>query len=64
MSDIVTLHVPETAQTKNLINKNTIKHFKKGSILLNYARGEVVDLEALRKALDDRSEERRVGKEC
>ena len=53
MSDIVTLHVPETAQTKNLINKNTIKHFKKGSILLNYARGEVVDLEALRKALDD-----------
>ena len=53
MSDIVTLHVPETAQTKNLINKSTIKHFKKGSILLNYARGEVVDLEALRKALDD-----------
>lgn len=53
MSDIVTLHVPETAQTKNLINKNTIRHFKKGSILLNYARGEVVDLEALRKALDD-----------
>ena len=53
MSDIVTLHVPETAQTKNLINKSTIKHFKKGSILLNYARGEVVDLEALRNALDD-----------
>ena len=53
MSDIVTLHVPETAQTKNLINKSTIKHFKKGSILLNYARGEVVDLDALRKALDD-----------
>lgn len=53
MSDIVTLHVPETAQTKNLINKSTIKHFKKGSILLNYARGEVVDLDALRKALDE-----------
>jgi D-3-phosphoglycerate dehydrogenase / 2-oxoglutarate reductase len=52
-SDIVTLHVPETAQTKNLINKTTIKHFKKGSILLNYARGEVVDLDALRKALTD-----------
>lgn len=52
-SDIITLHVPETAQTKNLINKSIIKHFKKGSILLNYARGEVVDLEALRKALDD-----------
>ncbi len=52
-SDVVTLHVPETAQTKNLINKNTIKFFKKGSILLNYARGEVVDLEVLRKALID-----------
>jgi D-3-phosphoglycerate dehydrogenase len=53
LSDIVTLHVPETGQTKNLINKSNIKHFKKGSILLNYARGEVVDLEALRKALDE-----------
>lgn len=52
-SDIVTLHVPETAQTKNLINKSTIKFFKKGSILLNYARGEVVDLDVLRKALLD-----------
>ena len=50
-SDIVTLHVPETGTTKNLINKTNLKHFKKGSILINYARGEVVDLEALRKAL-------------
>ncbi|MEP7255524.1 MAG: phosphoglycerate dehydrogenase [Ferruginibacter sp.] len=52
-SDIVTLHVPELASTKNLINKNTLKYFKKGSILINYARGEVVDLDALRKALLD-----------
>jgi len=50
-ADVVTLHVPETAQTKNLINKNNLKYFKKGAILLNYARGEVVDLEALRKCL-------------
>lgn len=48
-SDIVTLHVPETPHTKNLINKNSLKYFKKGGILINYARGEVVDLEALRK---------------
>ncbi|MFM2363983.1 MAG: phosphoglycerate dehydrogenase, partial [Bacteroidota bacterium] len=41
-SDIVSLHVPETAQTKNLINKTTLKYFKKGAILINYARGEVV----------------------
>ncbi|HTD94249.1 MAG TPA: phosphoglycerate dehydrogenase [Chitinophagaceae bacterium] len=50
-SDVVTLHVPETSQTKNIINKTTLKHFKKGSILINYARGEVVDLDALRKSL-------------
>jgi D-3-phosphoglycerate dehydrogenase len=50
-SDIVTLHVPETAQTKNLISKTVLKFFKKGSILINYARGEVVDLDALRKSL-------------
>lgn len=52
-ADVVTLHVPETPQTKNIINKTTLKHFKKGSILINYARGEVVDLEALRKAIVD-----------
>lgn len=50
-SDIVTLHVPETNQTKNLINRNNLKFFKKGSILINYARGEVVDLDALSKSL-------------
>jgi D-3-phosphoglycerate dehydrogenase len=52
-SDIVTLHVPETKQTKNLINKTTLKYFKKGSILINYARGEVVDLDALRKFITE-----------
>ena len=50
-ADVVTLHVPDTSQTKNLINKSNLKYFKKGSILINYARGEVVDLDALRKAL-------------
>jgi D-3-phosphoglycerate dehydrogenase len=51
-ADVVTLHVPETPQTKNLINKNNLKFFKKNSILINYARGEVVDLEALRIAME------------
>jgi len=50
-SEIITLHVPENGTTKNLINKTILKHFKKESILLNYARGEVVDLEALSTAL-------------
>lgn len=52
-ADIVTLHVPDTPRTKNIINKNALRHFKKGAILLNYARGEVVDLAALAKALKD-----------
>lgn len=52
-SDVVSLHVPELPSTKNLINKNNLKQFKKGAILINYARGEVVDLDALAKALKD-----------
>lgn len=52
-ADVVTLHVPETSQTKNLINKTTLKQFKKNAILINYARGEVVDLDILRKCLND-----------
>lgn len=52
-SDVVTLHVPDTDQTKNLINKQNLKFFKKGSILINYARGEVVDLDILSKAIKD-----------
>jgi len=52
-ADVVTLHVPETAQTKNLINKSNLKYFKKGSILINYARGEVIELPALRKAMEE-----------
>ena len=50
-SDIVTLHIPQTLETKNLVNRQLLKNFKKGAILINYARGEVVDLEALRDAI-------------
>ena len=53
-SDIISLHVPETNQTKNLINKTVIKQFKTGSILVNYARGEVVDLDALAQAIKEK----------
>ncbi|HRP33349.1 MAG TPA: phosphoglycerate dehydrogenase [Agriterribacter sp.] len=53
-SDIVTLHVPETAQTKNLISESVFKHFKKGAILINYARGQVVDLDALSRSLQSK----------
>jgi D-3-phosphoglycerate dehydrogenase len=52
LSDVVTLHVPELATTKNLINKSNLKYFKKGAVLINYARGEVVDLVALKNMLE------------
>lgn len=46
-SDVITLHVPELPSTKYMINKATLKYAKQGSILINYARGEVVEIEAL-----------------
>lgn len=52
-ADIITLHVPDTDQTRGLMNKSVIKQIKPGAILLNYARGEVVDLEALAKAIQE-----------
>ena len=51
-ADIVTLHVPDVPSTLNLINNNNIKYFKKTAILINYARGGVVDLDELKKALE------------
>lgn len=50
-ADIVTLHVPETETTKNLINKKTLGFCKKNAVLINYARGGVVDVTALRNAI-------------
>lgn len=51
-ADIVTLHVPGGNSTKNLINSTALSQMKKGSLLLNYSRGEVVNLDALKKALE------------
>jgi len=50
-SDVVTLHVPQTASTENLIGAAQIAAMKKGSFLLNNARGNVVDLDAVADAL-------------
>jgi D-3-phosphoglycerate dehydrogenase len=51
-SDVITLHVPETELTKNLLNKTNLRFCKKGAIIINYARGEVMDLNAIAKALE------------
>jgi len=50
-SDAVTLHVPETPDTVNLIGPAEIRAMKKGAVLVNNARGTVVDLDALAAAL-------------
>lgn len=50
-SDIITLHVPLTDETRHMINKTTLAQFKKGSYLVNTARGPVVDEHALVDAL-------------
>jgi len=51
-SDVVTLHVPETVQTKHLIGREQLAAMKKGAHLINAARGTVVDVEALAEALE------------
>ncbi|MES1260684.1 MAG: phosphoglycerate dehydrogenase [Acidobacteriota bacterium] len=51
-ADIVTLHVPETPQTKNMIGEAELARMKPGAYLINAARGTVVDIEALAAALD------------
>lgn len=50
-SDIVTLHVPATAQTELMIGKKELMMMKRGAVLLNLSRGNVVDLEALRDSI-------------
>jgi D-3-phosphoglycerate dehydrogenase len=51
-SNIVTLHVPSDSTTRNMINADALKAMRKGSILINHSRGDVVDLEAVAKALN------------
>ncbi len=53
-SDIVTLHVPSDQTTRNMIDAEAIKAMKKGSILINHSRGDVVDLCAVGEAIRSR----------
>ncbi len=53
-ADVITLHVPDLPSTRNLINKNNLKLVKPNAILINYARGQVVDLDALKIALTEK----------
>ena len=51
-SDIVSLHVPVLDSTRGMINEETLCYFKDGIVLLNFARGELVDADAIGRALD------------
>jgi len=51
-SDIVSLHVPSSPETRHLVDETFLSHMRPGSILLNTSRGEVIDEAALLQALD------------
>jgi len=54
-ADIVTLHVPDLPSTRNLIDQERISQMKPKSVLINASRGTVVDIDALTKALEEKS---------
>ena len=50
--DLLTLHVPVNAQTRGLLNQESLKRLKPGAFIVNTSRGELIDESALRDALD------------
>ncbi len=52
-ADFVTLHVPLLPETEGLVNEESLRSFKPGSVLLNFARQPIVDTGALAAALSD-----------
>jgi len=55
VSDFVSLHVPDTAETRQLISARELSMMKKGAFLLNLSRGRVVDLDAVKAAVENGS---------
>jgi D-3-phosphoglycerate dehydrogenase len=54
VADVVTLHVPETPETMNMIDAAALARMRKGTHLINASRGTVVDIDALADALERR----------
>ncbi len=53
-SDFVTLHVPDTSQTRGMLGAEQLRHMRNGSCLINASRGTVVDISALATAIRER----------
>jgi D-3-phosphoglycerate dehydrogenase len=53
-SDYISVHVPLVEETKDLISKNTLRHFKKGAKLINLSRGGIVNNDDIINALDSK----------
>ncbi|MDO2946868.1 phosphoglycerate dehydrogenase [Aeromonas simiae] len=51
MSDVISLHVPETASTKNMIGAEQLRMMKPGAVFINASRGTVVEIDALVEVL-------------
>jgi len=51
VADVLTFHVPENETTYQMLNKSNMRFCKKGSLVINYARGQVLDLVAVKNAL-------------
>ncbi|ADZ69831.1 phosphoglycerate dehydrogenase [Polymorphum gilvum] len=51
-ADVVSLHVPDTPETRNMIGAEQLAKMKPGSFLINNARGKVIDIDALAAALE------------
>ena len=52
-SDIVSLHVPGSASSKNMMGELQLSKMKKGAVLINLSRGDVIDIIALKKSLEE-----------
>lgn len=57
-SDIVTVHIPGGGSNVNFANEQFFRNMKKGAIFINSSRGEVVDEEALKNAIDEQRPEK------
>lgn len=51
--DVLSVHMPLSAKTQGFVGEKEIRTMKKGSIIINTARGKVIDQEAMIKALQD-----------